>query len=129
MAKWSKKLLGLAAIGSAAAGLVYYLKKSKKNEDDDFNDDFEDEDFDLDNDLQPVDRGQLPKRTMQQMTVQKIPLRTTQKILPKMLMPRTLRILPKTLTKTTGMTRINRYLLPLLQKTFLYPIVFLHTQV
>lgn len=39
MAKWSKKLLGLAAIGSAAAGLVYYLKKSKKNEDDDFNDD------------------------------------------------------------------------------------------
>ena len=40
MAKWSKKLLGLAAIGSAAAGLVYYLKKSKKNEDDDFNDDF-----------------------------------------------------------------------------------------
>ena len=42
MAKWSKKLLGLAAIGSAAAGLVYYL---------------EDEDFDLDNDLQPVDRG------------------------------------------------------------------------
>ena len=45
MAKWSKKLLGLAAIGSAAAGLVYYLKKSKKNEDDDFNDDFEDEDF------------------------------------------------------------------------------------
>ena len=57
MAKWSKKLLGLAAIGSAAAGLVYYLKKSKTNEDDDFNDDFEDEDFDLDNDLQPVDRG------------------------------------------------------------------------
>ena len=57
MAKWSKKLLGLAAIGSAAAGLVYYLKKSKKNKDDDFNDDFEDEDFDLDNDLQPVDRG------------------------------------------------------------------------
>ena len=57
MAKWSKKLLGLAAIGSAAAGLVYYLKKSKKDEDDDFNDDFEDEDFDLDNDLQPVDRG------------------------------------------------------------------------
>ncbi len=27
-----------------------------------------------------------------------------------------------------GDTRINRYLLPLLQKTFLYPIVFLHTQ-
>ncbi len=54
MAKWRKKLLGLAAIGSAAAGLVYYFKEVKKNEDDDFNDDFEDEDFDLDNDLQPV---------------------------------------------------------------------------
>ena len=52
MAKWIKKLLGLAAIGSAAAGLVYYFKKSKKDE----GDDFEDEDFDLDNDLQPVDR-------------------------------------------------------------------------
>ena len=57
MAKWIKKLLGLAAIGSAAAGLVYYFKKSKKDEGEDFNDDFEDEDFDLDNDLQPVDRG------------------------------------------------------------------------
>lgn len=45
VAKWSKKLLGLAAIGSATAGLVYYLKKSKKNEDDDFNDDFEDEEL------------------------------------------------------------------------------------
>ena len=56
MAKWIKKLLGLAAIGSAAAGLVYYFKKSKKDEGEDFNDDFEDEDFDLDNDLQPVDR-------------------------------------------------------------------------
>ena len=27
MAKWGKKLLGLAAIGGAAAGLVYYFKK------------------------------------------------------------------------------------------------------
>lgn len=56
MAKWIKKLLGLAAIGSAAAGLVYCFKKSKKDVDEDFNDDFEDEDFDLDNDLQPIDR-------------------------------------------------------------------------
>ena len=39
MAKWMKKLLGLAAIGSAAAGLVYYFKKSKKDVDEDFNDD------------------------------------------------------------------------------------------
>ena len=29
--KMDKKLLGLAAIGSAAAGLVYYFKKSKKD--------------------------------------------------------------------------------------------------
>ena len=56
MAKWIKKLLGLAAIGSAAAGLVYYFKKSKKDEGEDFNDDFEDEDFDLDKALQPVAR-------------------------------------------------------------------------
>ena len=57
MAKWMKKLLGLAAIGSAAAGLVYYFKKSKKDVDEDFNDDFEDEDFDLDNDIHQFDRG------------------------------------------------------------------------
>ena len=38
MAKWMKKLLGLAAIGSAAAGLVYYFKISKKDVDEDFND-------------------------------------------------------------------------------------------
>ena len=38
MAKWMKKLLGLAAIGSAAAGLVYYFKKSKKDVDEDYGD-------------------------------------------------------------------------------------------
>ena len=27
MSKWGKRLLGLAAIGSAVAGLVYYFKK------------------------------------------------------------------------------------------------------
>ena len=57
MAKWGKKLLGLAAAGGAIAGLVYYFKKKDTNEDDDFEDDFEDDDFDLDNDLEPVDRG------------------------------------------------------------------------
>ena len=57
MKDWIKKVLGLAAIGSAAAGLVYYFKKSRKDDEEDFNDDFEDDDFDLDNDLQPVDRG------------------------------------------------------------------------
>ena len=30
MAKWGKKLLGLAAIGGAAAGLVYYLKSKEE---------------------------------------------------------------------------------------------------
>ena len=54
MAKWMKKLLGLAAIGSAAAGLVYYFKKSKKDVDEDFNDDFEDEDFE-DEDFEEAD--------------------------------------------------------------------------
>lgn len=55
MAKWIKKLLGLAAIGGAVAGLVYYFK-NKNADADDFEDDFEDEDFDLDSDLKPADR-------------------------------------------------------------------------
>ena len=54
MKNWGKKLLGLAAVSSAAAGLIYYLKKKGINEDDEFADDFEDEDFDLDSDLKPV---------------------------------------------------------------------------
>ena len=41
MAKWGKKLLGLAAIGGAAAGLVYYLKSKKEVEDADASDDEE----------------------------------------------------------------------------------------
>ena len=39
MAKWSKKLLGLAAIGGVAAGLVYYLKSKEELDLDDFDDD------------------------------------------------------------------------------------------
>lgn len=54
MRDWGKKLLGLAAIGGAIAGIIYYLKKNEKTEDDDFDMDFEDEDFDLDEDLKPV---------------------------------------------------------------------------
>ena len=58
MAKWGKKLLGLAAIGGAAAGLVYYLKSK---EDLDLDDELDDDDFDLDNDLKPVgERGYVP---------------------------------------------------------------------
>lgn len=55
MAKWIKRLLGLAAIGGAAAGLVYYFK-SKNVDVDEFEDCFEDNDFDLDSDLKPADR-------------------------------------------------------------------------
>ena len=61
MAKWGKKLLGLAAIGGAAAGLVYYLKSKEELDLDDFDDELDDDDFDLDNDLKPVgERGYVP---------------------------------------------------------------------
>ena len=70
MAKWGKKLLGLAAIGGAAAGLVYYLKSKEELDlddfddeldDDDFDDELDDDYFDLDNDLKPVgERGYVP---------------------------------------------------------------------
>ena len=61
MAKWGKKLLGLAAIGGAAAGLVYYLKSKEEIDLDDFEDELDDDDFDLDNDLKPVgERGYVP---------------------------------------------------------------------
>lgn len=54
MKKWGKSIIGLAALGSALAGLIYYFKKKESCEDDDFDDDFEDDDFDLDSDLKPV---------------------------------------------------------------------------
>lgn len=61
MSKWSKRLLSLVAVGGVIAGLVYYFKKSECCCDDDYMDDFEDEDFDLDNDLKPVaDREYVP---------------------------------------------------------------------
>lgn len=64
MAKWIKRVLGLAAVGSAAAGLFYYLKKTSSDDVDDDMDAFEDEDFDLDNDLKPVgDREYVPLNT------------------------------------------------------------------
>lgn len=71
MQKLWKRLFGLAALGSAVAGVFYYFKKTKDadlddDDDDDayvedFDDVFENEDFDLDNDLKPVsDRGYVP---------------------------------------------------------------------
>ncbi len=53
MSKIFKRLLGLAAVGgAAAAGVIYYLNKSDKSGDD-FLDDLDD-DFDLDDDLNPA---------------------------------------------------------------------------
>ena len=46
--KWTKGIVGLAAIGAAAAGILY-MKNKKDNED--LEDEFEDLDFDLDDDL------------------------------------------------------------------------------
>ena len=54
MSKWLKRLLGVAAISGAAAGLFYFLKKSDSDLEEEFDDVFEDEDFDLDNDLKPA---------------------------------------------------------------------------
>ena len=52
MSKVFKRLLGLAAVGGAAAGVIYYLNKSENN-DDEFLDEFDDE-FDLDDELNPA---------------------------------------------------------------------------
>ena len=58
MAKWGRTILGLAAVGGVvAAGALYLTKKNKCEECDSCDEDFEDEDFDLDSDLKPVERG------------------------------------------------------------------------
>lgn len=51
--KWGKRLLGLVAVGAAVGGIVAYLNKKNDccNSEDEFSDDFENEDFDLDEDL------------------------------------------------------------------------------
>lgn len=67
MSKWFKRLLSLAVIGSIIAGVVYYFQKEDSMESDDYMDDFEDEDFDLDDDLKPVaDREYVPLNTPEQ---------------------------------------------------------------
>ena len=69
MDKLLKRLFAVAAIGSAAAGIFYFFKKTKENGCDDMDDDFEDDlddifddaDFDLDSDLKSVsDRDYVP---------------------------------------------------------------------
>ena len=58
--KFAKILGGLAVIGEAAAGIFYWYKKKNSEEDfeDEFNEDFEAEEFELDEDLKEVsDRG------------------------------------------------------------------------
>lgn len=54
--KWSKFLLALAAIGTAIGVGIAFFKKKQHTPDDnnEFSEDFEDEDFDLDSDLEPV---------------------------------------------------------------------------
>jgi len=57
MKKLFKLIAGAAAIGVFAAGIVYLAKKQASDDAEDiFSDDFEDEDFDLDDDLGPVER-------------------------------------------------------------------------
>ena len=63
MAKWGKKLLGLAAIGGAAAGLVYYLKSKEELDLDDFDDDFDDDFFDDDDDDEEEAPAEQPAET------------------------------------------------------------------
>lgn len=65
MSKVFKRLLGLAAVGGVAAGVIYYLNRSGNN-DDDFLDEFDD-DFDLDDDVNPAaEREYVPLNTAPQ---------------------------------------------------------------
>ena len=84
MSKVFKRLLGLAAVGgAAAAGVIYYLNRSGNN-DDDFLDEFDD-DFDLDDDVNPAaEREYVPLNTAPQ-TRKKKRLRQN---LPKLPLPK-----------------------------------------
>ena len=56
--KFSKILLGLTAAGVAGAGAYYWLKNRHNEEpEDEFDDSFEEDDFELDDDL-----GEVPER-------------------------------------------------------------------
>lgn len=58
MKKYFKRLLEVTAVVAAVAGVIYFFKNNRSSDKDIFEDDFEDEDFDLDEDLKPAgDRG------------------------------------------------------------------------
>ena len=58
MKKYFKRLLEVTAVVAAVAGVIYFFKNNRSSDEDIFEDDFEDEDFDLDEDLKPAgDRG------------------------------------------------------------------------
>ena len=58
MTKYFKRLLEVTAVVAAVAGVIYFFKNNRSSDEDIFEDDFEDEDFDLDEDLKPAgDRG------------------------------------------------------------------------
>lgn len=55
--KLTKSIIALGAICASAAGIIYMLKKKENASEEEFADNFEDEDFDLDDDLAiPADR-------------------------------------------------------------------------
>ncbi|MDD2981202.1 MAG: hypothetical protein PHN80_14715 [Hespellia sp.] len=55
MKKTGKILLGLTAVGAGiGAAIAYFAMRSDDVDEEEFNDSFEEEDFDLDDDLEPV---------------------------------------------------------------------------
>ena len=77
MAKnFGKILLGLTAAGAAGAGAYYWLKNRHNEEpEDEFDDSFEEDDFELDDDL-----GEVPERGYTTLTLQrKKPLKSLKK--------------------------------------------------
>jgi len=58
MKKYFKRLLEVTSVVATVAGVIYFFKNNRSSDEDILEDDFEDEDFDLDEDLKPAgDRG------------------------------------------------------------------------
>ena len=88
MAKnFGKILLGLTAAGAAGAGAYYWLKNRHNEEpEDEFDDSFEEDDFELDDDLGEVQRKKPLKSLKKKLTMQKPdqkPLPRHRKLIPK----------------------------------------------